>query len=141
MRKAIIAAAIIFCLSAFVIYFRWSSAIHQPLEFSHAEHVRNGLTCEKCHSSLSELPTTAVCKTCHTQKDLPADVQWTRVYRVAPDVIFDHANHRDDCSTCHQEFTSAQRWIHEKRFPMDFCMKCHEARRANNACGACHKNR
>ena len=142
-RNLLIAIAIVAGLAAFVVYFRWSSAIHQPLNFSHFQHVGSQIPCATCHppAELDSLPKTTTCAGCHGDKQFPAQVQWIRVYRVAPDIIFSHAQHlQDDCTTCHKEIL-ARRWVHESRFTMDFCMKCHEQRRADNSCRACHKNR
>ena len=132
-----------FLLITFV-YFRWSSAIRQPLEFSHAQHVKKQIVCSTCHVSaqLEQLPAALECRECHADKSFPAEVQWIRVYRIAPDIIFRHANHSSvPCSTCHEEFTEADRWIHESRFKMSFCMDCHEERRAPNECRTCHTNK
>lgn len=141
MRKLIIFCVIVLGLSAFFLYFRWSSSIHQPLQFSHSQHVKANLDCSTCHSSLDELPSTSGCKNCHSGQAFSAQAQWIRVYRVAPDIIFTHANHKETCETCHLQMTSGARWVHEYRFSMDFCMKCHEQKAAPNQCSTCHKNR
>lgn len=145
MRKTLVTTiAIVAGLVAMVVYFRWSSAIRQPENFSHSTHVRSNIPCETCHvaGGLDALPAVDVCASCHKDIRFPQRVQWTRVYRVAPDIIFSHSRHsNDDCATCHASLVNGKRWIHESRFTMDFCMKCHEQRRADNSCGACHKNR
>lgn len=145
MRKTLITTAIILAsLAAMLLYFRWSSAIRQPLDFSHAQHVRSKIDCATCHESanLDTLPDLSQCKSCHADMKFPQRIQWIRVYRVAPDIIFAHSQHlSDECGTCHLALVSGKKWIHESRFTMDFCMKCHQQRRADNSCGACHKNK
>ena len=141
MRKLIILGVIVLALSSFILYFRWSSSIHQPLNFSHAQHVKANSECSTCHSSVDDLPATSICKNCHSGETFPSQTQWVRVYRVAPDIIFSHTNHKESCETCHVQMVSGARWIHEYRFPMDFCMKCHAEKRAPNQCGTCHRNR
>ena len=131
----------IFLVSGYF-YFRWSSAIRQPLDFSHAKHVRQNIPCSSCHKTTDSLPDVFSCISCHPNYSLPNAVAWQRVYRIAPDIIFSHQQHSEFlCSNCHQSMTSGRRWIHETRFPMDFCMKCHAQERAKNECGTCHKNR
>lgn len=143
-RKLIVTALIVFGLAGMFFYFRWSSAIRQPLNFSHAQHVRSKIECAQCHKTgeLDSLPAPASCASCHADMRLPEKVQWARIYRVAPDIIFSHSSHlKISCATCHDQVVAGRRWIHESRFTMDFCMKCHQQMRADNSCGACHKNR
>lgn len=140
-RKRIAIIATVFII-VFLVYFRWSSAIRQPLEFSHAQHVQQDIPCTKCHATPDSLPAAAECKACHAQMNFPPRIAWIKVYRVAPDIIFSHAKHTEvPCSTCHEKFTSADRWIHESRFKMSFCMDCHEDTRAPNECKTCHLNK
>ena len=142
-RYLLICGAILF-LVGFLIYFRWSSAIRQPLEFSHRDHVLQGIRCEACHlqQSLDHLPALSQCTGCHQDRRFPSEVSWVRVYRTAPDIIFGHKEHvRYPCAVCHEQMTIGKRWIHEARFKMDFCMKCHEETGAQNECRTCHKYR
>jgi len=144
MRKWLMALAVLFLLAAFFLYVRWSSAIRQPFDFLHPAHVKERLSCERCHrpQDINSLPATSLCKECHTEKNLPIQAEWRRVYRVAPDIIFTHEKHQDSsCATCHKEMTRTSGWIHETRFAMNFCMDCHARERAPNQCRDCHKNR
>jgi hypothetical protein len=145
MQKKIVAGLLILIgLAGMFVYFRWSSAIRQPLDFSHARHVRSKIECSQCHGAgtLDSLPQTNACRSCHTDQSFPTRVEWVRVYRVAPDIIFSHRGHTNDpCAVCHKDLAAGKQWIHESRFTMDFCMDCHAQRRADNSCGACHKNR
>jgi hypothetical protein len=141
-KRLIFIGIFILILLLGVIYFRWSSAIRQPLQFSHAEHVEKGISCTKCHVTADNIPVAADCKECHQQMPLPARVDWIKVYRVAPDILFTHAKHSEVvCSTCHEQFTEPDRWIHESRFKMSFCMDCHADTRAPNECRTCHRNK
>jgi hypothetical protein len=143
-RKYLIALISVFCLAAFYLYFRWSSAIRQPLGFSHPVHVKAQIPCASCHTERSseKMPPSSLCASCHKGMTIPSATRWIRVYRIAPDIIFDHRNHsKFSCSGCHEEMSSTRGWIHETRFPMDFCMDCHASEGAENDCKTCHKNR
>ena len=145
MRKSLIVTCLVLAgLAGMFVYFRWSSAIRQPLNFSHSQHVRSNIDCATCHEpgTVDASPGVSLCSSCHKDMTFPQRAQWIKVYRVAPDIIFSHTQHTNDtCATCHKAQVAGQRWIHESRFTMDFCMKCHQERQANNTCGACHKNR
>jgi len=144
MKKLFLALAILLFLAAFLAYFRWSSSIHQPHKFSHAQHVNQDLSCDSCHkqNELESLPPGSLCKICHPAMTVPQDAGWIRVYRTAPDIIFTHQQHSTvPCNVCHVDTTSAKRFVHETRFPMDFCMGCHAQQGARNDCKACHKYR
>jgi len=137
-----IGAAIVLFLTGGFFYFRWSSAIRQPLQFSHRQHVLQNISCARCHQVTDTLPEISTCAPCHPDMATVKSVSWQKVYRVAPDIIFSHKEHTEfSCATCHQQMTSAKRWIHERRFPMDFCMECHAQRGAKNECRTCHQNR
>ena len=141
-RKWWILGGLVLFLSAYFFYFRWSSAIQQPLEFSHRQHVLQKIECSTCHKSVETLPETSTCISCHPKFQLGKEITWIKVYRIAPDILFSHQKHTDfSCATCHQAMTSAYRWVHESRFPMDSCMQCHAQKRAENECKTCHKNR
>jgi hypothetical protein len=141
-KKRIAGILIFLAILVSVVYFRWSSAIRQPLEFSHAQHVKEKIPCITCHVTPDVVPTIEGCKECHEQKAFPPRVDWIKVYRVAPDILFTHAKHRQvPCSTCHEQFTKPDLWIHESRFKMSFCMDCHADTRAPNECRTCHKNK
>jgi hypothetical protein len=132
---------LVFLVGAFF-YFRWSSRIVQPLEFSHRQHVLQNIACSRCHQVSDTLPQVTTCAPCHPDLTSSKSVSWQKVYRVTPDIIFSHQQHTEfSCATCHRQMTSAKRWIHESRFSMDFCMDCHAQKAARNECGTCHKNR
>ncbi len=134
---------IILFFAGSIIYFRWSSRILQPLEFSHTTHVKQKIPCSACHFEASdELPSVALCADCHKDRSFPREVSWVRVYRVAPDIIFGHREHTNfSCGDCHEQMTRGARWIHEARFEMDFCTICHQQKGAQNECRTCHENR
>ena len=143
-RKHLFAFLAATSLAGIFLYFRWSTAIRQPLDFSHATHVRKNISCDSCHSirTSENLPPPSLCLDCHKTMHTGSGVRWVRIYRVAPDILFTHAKHTDvSCAVCHPAMTSARRWIHETRYKMDFCMDCHAQEGAKNECGTCHKNR
>jgi len=138
--KILIGSAIAAAL--FFAYSWWSSAIVQPINFSHAQHVKKQIACATCHVNTDTLPASIDCLSCHSGMKAPPEVQWIRVYRVAPDIIFGHAKHTQiPCAECHKQMTAAGRWIHEKRFKMSTCMNCHDEMKASNDCRTCHRNR
>jgi len=100
----------------------------QPIRFSHAAHVNQGLDCQECHhlgadGRFSGLPPTETCAGCHgeeTGENTPAGKEIDRfvntyvktgkpvpwlVYQKQPDnVYFSHVAHRGfDCSQCHPD--------------------------------------
>lgn len=135
--------AVLLLITGLVFYSWWSSGIRQPLGFSHAQHVRENLSCSSCHAGSGEpYPLTDRCAGCHKGMMIPVDVRWVRVYRTAPDIIYTHAKHTSvQCAVCHQAMSSAKRVVHETRFSMKSCMDCHRERNAANECRTCHKNR
>src|SRR5262249_7125128 len=144
MRKWIIALAVSLVLIGYIAYFRWSSFIRQPYGFSHARHVQQGISCQKCHpvDALDSRPAGTLCKNCHQDIHVLSQVRWIPVYRLAPDIIFSHQGHQKvECTLCHPEMTSPRRWVLETHYTMKFCMDCHALQGAKNECGTCHKNR
>lgn len=141
-KAAIISIGTLILLVGGFFYFRWSSQIRQPLQFAHGQHVKQQIPCASCHKSADILPAVNTCVPCHPNITATQTVQWIHVYRVAPDIIFAHDKHADiSCATCHSQMIMPRRWIHESRFSMDFCVKCHAGRNAPNECRTCHKNR
>lgn len=142
MRWWAVSVLVIAGLTASFLYLRWSFRIQQPRNFSHSQHVKAVISCKECHQDLASLPGTSLCRRCHAGNQAPVSVQWIRVYRIAPDIIFSHEKHTDvQCETCHAQMTAAAAWIREYRFPMNFCMKCHSARNVSNECHTCHMNK
>jgi hypothetical protein len=137
-----ITASIFIFIGLYFLYFRWSSAIRQPLEFSHRQHVLQKIPCSTCHKTVETLPEVSACVSCHPKLQIVSGTAWQKVYRITPDIIFSHQNHTDfPCSSCHKAMTSAYRWVHETRFSMAFCMDCHAQKGAKNECKTCHTNR
>src|SRR5262245_43814651 len=98
MPKAIlIVIASLILVAGMIFYFRWSSAIRQPLAFSHGEHVRVNISCGTCHTEKvpDSPPPASICVSSHTGMNPPPETQWIRVYRTAPDIIFSHLQHHD----------------------------------------------
>ena len=135
----------------------------QPVAYSHAVHIAEGLECKRCHAGALEnkragLPPLATCVSCHrrtipdhpeVQKLLTAwenqtPIQWIKV-NILPKksmVQFHHAAHaRADvgCEQCHGDVASmaiAEPVIDVAR--MGWCVQCHRDNGASDDCLACH---
>lgn len=143
MKGWIIFSAIVLTLTGLIYYWWWSSRVQEPLGFSHAQHLRQQIECSNCHSGTGEpYPSNERCAVCHQGMNVPADVRWVKVYRTAPDIIFDHPKHAAvNCSVCHEAMATPKRVVHETRFAMEFCVNCHKQQNADNQCATCHRNR
>ncbi len=138
------------------------AASAQPLPFSHRTHVTAAaLKCADCHKMVSTaseagLPETGICMRCHmaVKKERPAiaklaehhaagkDVAWVRVYELPRFVLFSHRRHHGKaqiaCEACHGEVAAQDVVSKAKSIAMPACQSCHDARKANNNCDACH---
>ena len=134
----------------------------QPLPFSHRAHVTTAaLKCADCHKTASTaaeagFPQTDLCMRCHVavKKESPAiaklagyhvaqqAVPWFRVYQLPKFVTFSHRRHhgkaRIACETCHGDVAAQDVVSKAKSIAMPACQSCHDARKANNNCDACH---
>ncbi len=135
----------------------------QPIRFNHQAHTSKGLSCLFCHqyvktASFAGIPNITVCATCHRgaitrnpegekvrQHVLRReDIAWRRIYQVPTYVYFSHRRHVTlggvECASCHgsiKDSTSPQ--THPAvLLTMDRCVACHEQRKANTDCYACH---
>ncbi len=129
---------------------------------NHAEHEALGIDCVACHfganrSHRAGLPPLSLCAACHsadrptpaTPAELaealrqPERFVWPLpAARQPDDVFFSHAAHVRlvgmGCSECHGPAdTKAGPLV--RPVTMAECMSCHEQRRANNDCLACHR--
>ena len=137
------------------------AAPRQPLPFSHRAHASAGLKCADCHTTAASannagLPEVEFCMRCHiaVEKDSPAiatlarhqkdrtAVAWVALYRLPDFVYFSHRRHhgqaRIACEACHGEVATRDVLFKEKSIGMSACQACHDARKANNNCDACH---
>lgn len=133
----------------------------QPLPFSHRSHTSQGLKCAECHTTVATanaagMPSVDFCMRCHIsvkkdsqaitalaqyQKDKKA-VEWVSLYRLPNFVYFSHRRHHSkaqiSCETCHGDVAKNDVLSKEKSIAMSACQSCHDARKANNNCDACH---
>ncbi len=137
------------------------SAPTQPVPYSHKVHLGLGLKCVECHKTVMEksaagLPAESLCMNCHRviKTESPAirtlaqfhqekkTVPWVRVYLLPNFVYFSHKRHhvkaRIECAECHGDLASQEVVRKEKPIGMSACMACHDQRKANNNCDACH---
>ena len=137
------------------------ATLPQPLPFSHRAHTALGLKCLECHKSAAQgrgagMPAESLCMNCHVtvRAQRPAIVAlagylkrrelvpWARLYRLPNFVSFSHKRHfgkaQIACSICHAEVEQQDALAKEKSIGMQSCMTCHDKRKANNNCDACH---
>jgi hypothetical protein len=134
----------------------------QPLPFSHRVHVTTGgLKCAECHKTAATAPAAGMpavdfCMRCHVaiKKDSPAisklaeyqkaqkAVDWFRVYQLPRFVTFSHRRHHGKaqigCEACHGDVAAQDVVTKVKSIAMPACQSCHDVRKANNNCDACH---
>jgi Cytochrome c7 and related cytochrome c len=137
------------------------TTLPQPLPFSHRAHTELGLKCSECHKGAAQgraagMPPESLCMNCHltVKAQSPAivaltgflkrrePVHWARLYRLPDFVSFSHKRHSGKaqiaCSTCHADVEQRDALVKEKSIGMQSCMACHDKRKANNNCDACH---
>ena len=137
------------------------AAPQQPAPFSHRAHTALNLKCAECHptagkSRAAGMPPESLCMNCHVsvKADSPGivalagffkrkePVPWARIYRLPDFVAFSHKRHLGKaqvaCSACHGEVKNQDVLAKEKPIGMQSCMACHDKRKANNNCDACH---
>ena len=120
----------------------------QPIEFSHAKHVKGlGMDCRYCHfqverSPFAGVPTTETCMNCHSQvktdspeikklqdyheKGIP--VPWVRVHKLPEYAYFNHSAHVNkgvSCIECHGRVDQMREVMQKKSLSMGFCLDCH----------------
>src|SRR5262249_36307222 len=124
-------------------------------------HTALGLSCVECHQTAATansagMPSVDFCMRCHIaiKKDSPAievlaqhqkekkTIDWVALYRLPNFVYFSHRRHHTKaqipCVTCHGEVAGQNVLSKEKSIAMSACQACHDARKANNNCDACH---
>lgn len=122
----------------------------QPVAFSHAIHAGQlGMDCRYCHSHVDEspksnIPTTQVCQSCHTQ--IKADspllepvreswktgeaIPWERVHQLPDYVFFNHSVHVKrgvSCVSCHGKVNEMAVVRHDQPLSMHWCLSCHRS--------------
>lgn len=144
-------------------FFGLRPQLEQPLRFVHKVHIEKvELTCLDCHITAARgpaasLPDIRTCWSCHEKtlvdhpeiikmkkiRDAGQDIPWARVYGFNEEshVRFNHAPHirsKVECATCHgnvEQMTVATRAVDHT---MNFCVTCHQERKASTDCQACH---
>jgi len=137
------------------------TAVLQPLPFSHRAHTELGLKCAECHKGAAQgraaaIPPESLCMNCHVTVKAQSPsivtltgfvkrrepVPWVRLYRLPDFVSFSHKRHfgkaQIACSTCHGEVEQQDSLAKKKSIGMQSCIACHDQRKANNNCDACH---
>ncbi len=93
-----------------------------------------------CHVTVKEQSLAIVALTGYFKRKEP--IPWARFYRLPEFVAFSHKRHfgkaQIACSTCHGEVERQDVLAKEKAIGMQSCMACHDKRKANNNCDACH---
>lgn len=136
--------------------------VHQPIDFTHKIHLKNGIQCLGCHRGVTKgpqaaLPSVTLCMACHRViatknpeiKKLAAydkkgeEVPWRRVYWFYPSahVTFWHSPHIRAgvaCKTCHGDMRLQTVAVRKAGLTMGFCVDCHKARGASTDCTTCH---
>jgi hypothetical protein len=120
----------------------------QPVEFDHSIHVNQlGMDCRYCHYGVdqvahSNVPTTQVCMTCHTQVQQQSNklepvrqswetgkpIEWVRVHKAPDYVYFNHEIHVNSgisCVECHGQVNEMKEVYHAKSHSMGWCLECH----------------
>jgi len=135
-----------------------------PLSFSHLEHARRGLDCVPCHADVLEstraadrlLPGEAACTGCHAIDRNAPDGKcavchpgWNgageppRAVIPTPNLKFSHKVHASRniaCAACHGDLVGEGVGLatREQLPRMATCLGCHDGKRAQSACTACH---
>ncbi len=137
----------------------------QPIRYNHEKHIQQAdLECLDCHknvetSARASIPNIETCSECH---DDPEDeneeirkvasyveegkrIPWKQVNVVPDYAFFSHRRHvvlaEITCETCHGNVSSMATPFSEpyQEINMDWCMDCHEERKASSDCYACHR--
>lgn len=156
------AALVIIFIGIMVLRSLWGR-IEQPLAFNHKIHMENDLECLDCHPYFKDhapsgRPTLETCSNCHEEplgeskeeKRLIEyiksgnEIEWHRLYRVPEDVYFSHRRHvvlgNIECNTCHGNIGESSKPPSKPlKITMRKCMKCHEEKKADYDCIACHR--
>ncbi|WP_244420459.1 cytochrome c3 family protein [Isosphaera pallida] len=129
-------------------YTRVGYAPTQPVAFSHKIHAGQlGMDCRYCHTHVEEsphsnVPTSQVCQSCHTQikanSPLLAEVrqswatgeaiEWERIHKVPEYVYFNHSIHVKrgvSCVSCHGKINEMTVVYHDQPLSMGWCLECH----------------
>ncbi len=149
--------------SIFPIY-TWVS-VDQPVLFNHIHHKEAvSLNCTFCHRYVERyraagIPNIELCRACHATDAMSKrpealkvveyvkagkEIPWQRMYELPRHVVFPHWIHIQsgvDCSICHGLTGVKERPVKMvDRNYMEWCIDCHEKRRASVDCYTCHSS-
>jgi hypothetical protein len=144
--------------------FSWES-IDQPILFNHIHHKEVAhLNCTFCHryverDRVAGIPNIELCRACHASDAISKrpealkvveyvkagkKIPWQRMYELSSFVVFPHWTHIQsgvDCSICHGLTGLKERPVKMvDRNYMEWCVDCHQKRRANIDCYTCHSS-
>ena len=144
--------------------FSWES-IDQPILFNHIHHKEVAhLNCTFCHryverDRVAGIPNIELCRACHASDAISKrpealkvveyvkagkKIPWQRMYELPSFVVFPHWIHIQsgvDCSICHGLTGLKERPVKmADRNYMEWCVDCHQKRRANIDCYTCHSS-
>lgn len=137
----------------------------QPVLYNHKLHVGEvGLACPACHAQVlsrqkASIPNIDVCRGCHQEAMTESEeeaklvgyikrnerIPWVQVHRLPGHAYFSHRRHvtigKIDCSECHGNVAEMTLPFAKPHVPvrMAFCVDCHEKKRAETDCAACHR--
>lgn len=163
-RKFIFILLAIFAAGTVILMNRRVSPVIQPISFNHEKHISEaGLECGDCHELFKTLPAAGFparekCEECHSEpltenpeenkiQDYISEnreIEWKRITELPGHVYFSHRRHitlgEIGCQECHGDMSVRTSPPENPvvKMSMDRCMKCHEERRINNDCLACH---
>ena len=136
------------------------------IPFDHTVHAgtaagQAAMPCLSCHvyadkSPVAGIPSGKKCMGCHkfVAKEKPGvkllaerveegrPLRWARVFDLPDFIYFSHRVHvraRIDCRECHGDVAAMKVVRQDRPFTMGRCLECHEERKANRDCIACHK--
>lgn len=126
------------------------TVVEQPIQFNHALHIRNNVSCIVCHpyyetTARAGMPGVNTCRRCHEgvievsseQRKIEAyyesnrEIPWQRVYKLPDYVYFSHRRHvvlgGIQCKTCHGDIAHRQKPLTAPlvSLKMADCIACH----------------
>lgn len=165
-RRVLLAIGLCLVVTALFLYLLyrppgWNIGPEQPIAFSHRLHVGiKQIQCQFCHPYVDRSPHPGIppiekCLYCHNyiiaghpqiQREhnyftAGTPLPWRKANYLAEHVLFNHERHikkEIECRHCHGKVETMDR-IKGEYFRMQFCITCHQQKKANLGCWlACH---
>lgn len=138
----------------------------QPFPYSHAPHIKIGISCLFCHPGAirgqsAGLPTKAKCDGCHNNiqastpllkewrqfSDTHQSIEWVPVALMPDFVYFSHQPHLKahlDCINCHGDLSKMTTARPQGNWNMGWCLDCHKKMAPEkfvklSDCATCHQ--